>query len=95
MLFSDKSGVVGTYHGEVLWKKDKQQIDQTVVTTSSKVQREPQGSKEGRKGGRELVWEGNCSQVETQAEGFLDGSFCLCLAQVTIISRGWEEADSL
>lgn len=33
MLFSDKSGVVGTYHGEVLWKKDKQQIDQTVVTT--------------------------------------------------------------
>lgn len=37
MLFSDKSGVVGTYHGEVLWKKDKQQIDQTVVTDRKSV----------------------------------------------------------
>lgn len=57
MLFSDKSGVVGTYHGEVLWKKDKQQIDQTVVTTSSKVQ--SGASKEASKQGREgtaLKW---------------------------------------
>lgn len=60
--------MIGTmaYHGEVLWKRDRQQTHQTVVTTSSKVQNGAMGEgKEGRRGreGRNLYERGTALSV--------------------------------